>query len=250
MFRAQIQPRPAVPPSLPRQPGPGPSLQGGARGGFYAPAANSGFTLIEVLLALALTASLLGLLSSAVFIVAADWNRDSGSLDRTLDQSLALLQLDRALHGAFPHSHMDPEQSIRLLYFRGEEDALSWVSTVSPQREPGLAAWRLLNDPDLGVGLKLAPAFADNPDSRLEEAEASPLLPGYRAMFRYLYEELDESRRWTSEWYGDEHLELPLAVHVLFEPLDGAGEPLEVLARIRNNRHRAIQPNAGLEGLQ
>ena len=89
--------------------------------------ANSGFTLIEVLLALALTATLLGLLSSAVFLVAGDWNRDSDMLDRNLDQTLAVLQIDRALHGAFPHSYMDEEALIRMVYFRGEDEVLSWV---------------------------------------------------------------------------------------------------------------------------
>ena len=63
-----------------------------------------GFTLIEVVLALGLTTLLLGLLSTSVFIVGADWNRNSNSLDEKLEKSLALLQLDRALHGAFPHS--------------------------------------------------------------------------------------------------------------------------------------------------
>ena len=213
---------------------------------------NGGFTLIEVLLALALTATLLALLSAAVFLVASDWNRDSDRLDGDLDNSLALLQIDRALHGAFPHSWLDEESLTRLVYFSGESEALSWVSTVSPQRRPGLAAWQLYNDEEQGVVLKLAPAFTDNPEERFEEAEASLLLPGYRAGFQYLYTELDESRQWIDEWYGDERQELPLAVHILFDPLDEAGdqdEPLEILARIRNSRHRSIQPNVGLRGL-
>ena len=209
---------------------------------------NSGFTLIEVLLALGLTATLLGLLSSAVFLVASDWNRDSNVLDDNLDRTLAVLQLDRALHGAFPHSWMDEEELIRRVYFRGEDETLNWVSTVSPQRTPGLTAWQLFNDPDRGIALKLAPAFSDNPDARLEQAEASLLLPGYRASFQYLYTELDESRQWTGEWYGDENLALPLAVHILFEPMDEAGEPMEVVARIRNRQHRSIQPAAASQG--
>ena len=212
------------------------------------PSRNSGFTLIEVLLALGLTATLLGLLSSAVFMVASDWNRDSNVLDSNLDRTLAVLQLDRALHGAFPHSWMDEEELIRRVYFRGEDETLNWVSTVSPQRAPGLTAWQLFNDPELGVALRLSPAFSDNPDSRLEQAEATLLLPGYRASFQYLYTELDESRQWIGEWYGDERLALPLAVYILFEPMDENGEPMEVLARIRNRQHRSIQPSAQAQG--
>ena len=48
-------------------------------------------------LALGLTALLLGLLSTGVYIVADDWNRNSGVLDESLDQALAVLQIDRAL---------------------------------------------------------------------------------------------------------------------------------------------------------
>ena len=78
---------------------------------------SQGFTLIEVVLALGLTTLLLGLLSSSVFIVAGDWNRSSNSLDENLEVSLALLQLDRALHGAFPHSFTNEETLNRQIYF-------------------------------------------------------------------------------------------------------------------------------------
>jgi len=208
--------------------------------------ANAGFTLIEVLLALGLSAALLGLLSSAIFLVASDWNRDSGQLERKLDEALALLQIERALQGAFPHSWLDAESLTRLIHFRGEDDSLSWVSTVSPQRQPGLSAWRLENEPQRGVSLRLAQAFADNPEPRLEDAQPSLLLPGYQARFQYLYTELDESRQWTGEWHGDEQLALPLAVHIVFEALDGERPALEIVARIRNSRHRSIQPSGGL----
>ena len=59
-----------------------------------------GFTLIEVILALGLTSLILGLLSTGVFVVADDWNRDADVLDQSLDEALAILQIDRALHGA------------------------------------------------------------------------------------------------------------------------------------------------------
>ena len=104
----------------------------------------SGFTLIEVILALSLTALILGLLSTSVFIVAEDWNRNSDVLDASLDEALAILQIDRALHGAFPHSFTNPETLSRQIYFVGEDDYLSWVSSVSPQRMPGLTTWEMI----------------------------------------------------------------------------------------------------------
>jgi len=209
----------------------------------------SGFTLIEVVLALSLTTLILGLLSTSVFIVTEDWNRNSDVLDTSLDEALAILQIDRALHGAFPHSFTNAETLSRQVYFIGEDDYLSWVSSVSPQRTPGLTAWEVYSVDDEGVYLTMVPAFSDNPTERLQEAEPLLLLPGYKVEFSYLYEELDENKYWREDWEGDELLSLPLAVYVLFEPMDDNDnkEALEIVARIRSNEHRSIRPNTSAE---
>jgi len=202
-----------------------------------------GFTLIEVILALGLTALLLGLLSTGVYIVADDWNRNSDVLDESLDEALAILQIDRALHGAFPHSFTNEETLSRQIFFSGNDDALTWVSTVSPQRSPGLTTWQLFSEEGEGVFFKMVPAFSDNPALRLEETEPVLLFPGYVAEFSYLFEELDENKVWTEEWEAQELLSLPLAVYVRLEPEDDEKELLEIVARIRNNEHRSIRPN-------
>lgn len=206
---------------------------------------DQGFTLIEVILALALTATLLGLLSTGVYVVARDWNSNADRLDRNLDEALSILQIDRALHGAFPHGYTDPDTSTRHVYFVGEDDYLSWVSTVSPQRQPGLMTWELFSNEE-GVHLSLAPAYSDYPGERLEQAEPELVLPNYRASYSFLYQELDESRQWRDEWFGDEMQSLPLAVHVLFTPIDdqnGTLDELEVVARIASNQHRNLRPS-------
>ena len=211
------------------------------------PQPQSGFTLIEVMLALALTGMLLGLLSTGAYIVAEDWNRNSDSLDANLDDAVAILQIDRALQGAFPHSYTNEDTLTRQIYFTGEDDFVSWVSAVSPQRTPGLTAWELFTVDDEGVYLALAPAYSDNPAERLSESEPQLILPGYAAEFSYLYEELDESKRWRDDWEAEEYLGLPLAVYVRFEPDDRDREVLEIVARIRSNEHRSIRPNTGLQ---
>ncbi|HJN95414.1 MAG: hypothetical protein CMQ15_05360 [Gammaproteobacteria bacterium] len=209
-----------------------------------------GFTLIEVILALGLTAMLLGLLSTSVFIVADDWNRNADVLDESLDEALAILQIDRALHGAFPHSFTNEDTLSRQLYFTGEDDYLSWVSAVSPQRTPGLTAWELYSVDNEGVYLTMVPAYSDNPADRLLEVEPVLLFPHYTAEFSYLYKDLDESKVWADEWEGQELLSLPLAVHIHFIPFTDDKQELEILARIRNNEHRSIRPNvAGQAGL-
>jgi len=204
---------------------------------------NTGFTLIEVLLALGLTTLLLGLLSTSVFIVGADWNRSSNSLDENLDKSLAILQLDRSLHGAFPHSYTNEETLNRQIHFTGENDYLSWVSTVSPQRMPGLTAWELFEVPGEGVYVRLTPAFSDNPFLRLEESEPILMFPDHSINFNYLYEDLDQNKIWTDSWEAQDLLILPLAVYVRLSPFSEEDDEFEIVARIRNNEHRSIRPN-------
>jgi general secretion pathway protein J len=210
-----------------------------------------GFTLVEIILSLGLTALLLGLLSSGVYIVADDWNRNSDVLDRGLDQALAVLQIDRALQGAFPHSYTNFDTLGREIYFHGEDDYLSFVSAVSPQRSPGLTVWEMYSVANEGVYLSLVPAFSDNPTQRLSESEPLLVLENYTAEFSYLYQDLNENRLWIDEWLGEEQLSLPLAVYVRFVPerdVEDVNEELEIVARIKNNQHRSIRPttNTGL----
>jgi len=206
-------------------------------------AGQRGFTLVEIILALALTTLLLGLLSSGVYIVAEDWNRNSDHLDRNLDEAVAILQIDRALQGAFPHSFTNKETLTRQLFFSGDDEHLQFVSTVSPQRTPGLTAWELYAVRDEGVYLTLAPAFSDNPTARLEDAEPVLILPNFSVSFSYLYAALNDSKEWEDEWEATEAQSLPLAVYARFEPEDPDGEVLEIVARIRANQHRTIRPN-------
>jgi len=212
---------------------------------------QTGFTLVEIVLSLGLTALLLGLLSSGVYIVAEDWNRNSDVLDKSLDQALAVLQIDRALQGAFPHSYTNFDTLGREIYFHGEDDYLSFVSAVSPQRSPGLTVWEMYSVANEGVYLSLVPAFSDNPTQRLSESEPLLVLENYTAEFSYLYQDLNENRLWIDEWLGEEELSLPLAVYVRFVPerdVDDVNEELEIVARIKNNQHRSIRPttNSGL----
>jgi general secretion pathway protein J len=205
---------------------------------------EGGFTLIEVVLSLALTAMLLSLLSTGMYAVMNDWENDTAVLDEQLDETVAILQLERALQGAFPHSYRDESTLGRLVYFEGEDESLSWVSTVSPQRSGGMTAWRLESRNDEGVTLRLAPAKSDDPTARLDAAEPVALLPGYTARMRYLYEELDFSKQWRNDWPGAQRFALPLAVHVLLTPLDAANSErrINLIARIRAHEHRDLRP--------
>lgn len=76
-----------------------------------------GFTLVEVLLSLSLTALLLSLLSGGMYIASGEWGQSSESLEFQIDQNLSLLQFERALQGAFPHSYANSESLAREIFF-------------------------------------------------------------------------------------------------------------------------------------
>jgi general secretion pathway protein J len=208
---------------------------------------SRGFTLLELMLALSLTALLLTLLSAGVYGVVRDWDDNQAGLDATLDQTITMLQIERALQGAVAHSYRDVDTLGRFILFQGEPERLTWVSTVSPQRGTGLTAWQLESDPRDGVLLRLAPAFSDDPRERLEAASGRALLPGHTAVFRYLFEQGDGQRVWRDTWNGERRLGLPLAVHVLLTPVAGSGRGgeavLDIVAPVFANTHRAINPN-------
>ena len=211
---------------------------------------QSGFTLLELLIALSLTAVLLTLLSAGMFTVMRDWDDNHSALERRLEYSISLLQIERALEGAFPHSYQDPDTLERRVYFQGEPDRLRWVSTVSPQRAEGLVAWELGEETGNRsiFSLRLTPALTNNPEARLQQSQPRPLIEGYEPRFRYLYETPDGDRRWIEEWDGAVIQGLPMAVHLRLEPLDRDRETLEVMAPIRAHDHRMIPRNPLAEG--
>lgn len=204
---------------------------------------NRGFTLLELLIALSLSVLVVGMLALGTHSVVADWRREQGFLEAAVDGSLALLQLERALFGAFPHSYVSREQLRRIVYFHGDDTGLRFVSTVSLQTAGGLSAWSLANGED-GVLLRIAAALSDNPDARLDAAPERLLLPGWRARFRYLVQRNAGEKEWLDEWPAETFQSMPLAVEVLLQPMDGAGrdDNLTLLATLPAWRHENIEP--------
>lgn len=207
---------------------------------------QSGFTLLEIMVSMTLTAMLLGMLSAGIYSVVNDWQNETSVLDESLDKSLVLLQIERALFAAFPHSYIDYEGTLsRQVYFHGDENEMRWVTTVSPQRRTGLTAWKLSSDIEEGLQLTLTPAFSDNPDSRFDELEPTNILNNYTAEFRYLVQRNEEEKEWLDEWDGIEMQSLPIAVYIVLYPIDELidEETLEVLAAIKTWRHENLQPS-------
>lgn len=215
----------------------------------YSLDSQSGFTLLEVLLAMALAALVMLLLAGSTHLVLKDWERSSNLLEDRLDMSMILLQIERALTAAYSHVYYDTKENKKYLFFEGEKDKVAWVSTVSPGRQAGLTAWELSNgDPD-GLDIRIIPAFASDPTDNLKDIK-KPLhvFEGYQAEFEYLYidELIEKDSKWIEKWSARRQQGLPNAVRMTLKKEDNDGNnALEIIAWImvyEDESMRRIKP--------
>lgn len=218
---------------------------------------QAGFTLLELVVALTLSTLIMLMLAVGMNTVVNDWSRSHNYLDDTLDKVLILLQIERALAGAFPYTYQDKDQEGcgqgsgqgkgKCIFFEGEEQKIAWVSTVSPGRQPGLMTWQLLpSEKETGVEIRTVPAFATDPTERLEkEAISVTALEGYKLSFEYLYvdERTKTDTKWLKEWSAKKLRGLPWAVRILLENEKNPTEQsVEVIATILAHEHQNITP--------
>lgn len=210
---------------------------------------TKGFTLLELLIAMALAAMVVAVLASGLSITLKDWNSNTKQLEDQLDNSLALLQIEQALIGAYPHLYQDRKKLKKYILFEGKQKKIVWVSSVSPDRTPGLTAWELKpGKDDKGLLLRIAPAFADDPAKRLKKTEPIHLFPDYQVRFEYLeikpqkrYME-QEKTEWKKKWSAKKRQSLPFAVRMVLR--DGnQGKPVaEIIAPIMAQEHFTLKP--------
>ncbi len=207
---------------------------------------KTGFTLLELLIALSLSALVMLILTMGMNTVLKEWTRSGNILDDSLDKVLVLLQIERALEGAFPHSYKD-EENKEYIFFEGEEMQLAWVSFVSPGRKSGLTAWQLLpGDDGTGIQIHVVPAFASDPTERLKEhATKVTVLEDYKVYFEYLYvdEKIEQETEWLKEWSAKKLQGLPHAIRVHLESDNDTKPSLEIIAVIRAHEHERISPS-------
>jgi len=209
-------------------------------------ATNAGFTLLELLIALALSTLLLLTLAIGVNLVLKDWERTDSYLDERLDKTLILLQIERALSAAFPHIYQNEKENKTYVFFEGKEDQIKWVSTVSPNRKYGLTAWQLLpSEEESGLEIRTVPAFTDDPTERLEETEQKTVVfQDYTVSFEYLYveERKPDEGEWYDEWSAEETQGLPYAVRMSLESEKGQRQyQFEIIAPIFAHEHARIR---------
>ena len=181
---------------------------------------SAGFTLLELLLALSLSALLLSVLAYASNTMSTQWSRQNELLQDDVEQALYLLRLERALQGMYPYTYRREGESQSLLLVAGSEDALTWVSTLSPGRMGMLNVWRLRNS-DAGILLDRAPLAGGFAEETMNWG-STEIIPGFAAIrIRYAGlsrtgKELEWFDSWPSRSEGEIAQALPRAVHIAF----------------------------------
>jgi general secretion pathway protein J len=193
-------------------------------------ARQRGFTLIEVVLAMALLATIMVLLYSGLTFAIRSWDAGDANGRRVADQRLGENFLRRELTEMFPMRFKDA--TVVRFAFEGEEEHLKFASVRPPGiQQSGLAL--------VGIGLQEVPGSRarnlvmrralPNDEatdfSPLEKAEASIVMTNIASIeFAYFGAENDFAEpKWTDSWsFGNT---IPQLVRLRVKTMDGRVVP-------------------------
>lgn len=188
-----------------------------------------GFTLLELLIAISLSAVLMTVLVVGLRQISHDFEKQGKRLDQKIDESLLLLQLEKAILGTFAYRFKEQSLAREELFFEGSKTELNWVSTVSPGRNSSLMLWHLDAAEGKGFRLNVLPAYPGNLHKQLEKAQTEQEHPmiyftDYEISLHYLGVTTNQKKQWQTSWSGKEKNDFPLGVRIQFEPLEDGSE--------------------------
>ncbi len=182
---------------------------------------SAGFTLLELLIALAIVGALLVVALGGLRVALAAWTRGENRVEvQQHARGLAAL-LTRTVTGAYPYETTKPDSLERIVLFDGRPDRLAFA-TVSPPvpLSPTIAFTAVMLSVDDGEtrGLAIREFALPNPD-RFADTKPQFEEPSVTSI-KFRYRSPEET--WEDTWDGAEHQELPLAVEITLETsLDG-----------------------------
>jgi general secretion pathway protein J len=202
----------------------------GVRHAYLRCAKERGFTLLELLVALAIVGALLALALGSLRVGLAAWRQGDDRAEahahlRSLSELLA-----RSVAAAFPYRQSGTEGGEAQVQFKGDEGRLSFVTLAppfplaAPVTFTAVTFARLEGErPGLAIREKALPNF-----DPFEEAEPVFLDSAVTTLeFKYLG---PDGSSWDSSWDGAEKRELPRAVQIrLTATLGGRTETLPPL---------------------
>lgn len=175
-------------------------------------AGRRGFTLLEVVIALTIVATLLVVMFSSLRVGLAAWQR-GGERAELLDRTRSLAQiLTRALNAGYPYQKPATAGEPARLLFEGEPDRLAFVTAAAPfptAAPMAFTAVTLSHDAGSGLAIRQKPLPNDEAFESLPPVVVDATVAAVK--FRYLR---DSNRTWTDRWdAATEHM-LPVAVEV------------------------------------
>lgn len=172
-----------------------------------------GFTLLELVIALAIVGALLTIVFGGLRVGLAAWRQgDERAEVHQHRRSLSGL-LAGSVAGAFPYRQTPPEGGSPQVQFKGEVDRLAFVTATPPFPVPAPVAFTAVTlahegviRPGLAVRQKALPNF--EPFEETDPLLVDPTVTGIE--FRYLRPEGD----WVDSWDGAAEKALPQAVQI------------------------------------
>lgn len=191
--------------------------------------AQRGFTLLEVLIALAIVGALLVIAFAGMRVAVAAWRQGEDRAEAHQHVRGVALSLARTVAGAYPYAAPRGEAPEVVLLFFGEERRLEFVTQSPPVSSDVPAAFAAIvitvGDGDERPGLVIRQRVMPNRNPFSDAAVVFHDPAVTSLTFKYL----DESGAWQDTWDGRDKV-LPRAVRItLGTTMDGRQETLPPL---------------------
>ena len=200
---------------------------------------TGGFTLLEVMISLTITAVIVVMLFGALRVGVRAWEKGEEDLDVRLRNRVVLDMIKRQLASVMIREQKEEEKN-SFLFIKGSDSSLRFVSHVPlmPANEFGVVFVRY-NVVEGAEGKRLD-VFEKNLVFMDREADPEkigledslPFLNGISSVaFSYLRRGEDGDEEWQDKWDPEEDEGLPAAFKVTMQPFEGAS-PMVAVARV------------------
>ncbi|OGP73768.1 MAG: hypothetical protein A2V86_01330 [Deltaproteobacteria bacterium RBG_16_49_23] len=226
---------------------------------------KSGFTLIEVMVSLAVLGFVLVIIFGAFRLGLSAWERGESSKEEYQRIRIASQVLSQQLKSIVPYKIQNKSAGGDYLAFEGKAHSLKFVSAfpIKARQIEGFvfASYEFKENGEAGGRLVLHEQRVLNKDfmeEGLKEEAGVPLIEGISQLrFEYYREgdpQKDQAEEWVEEWNGKDEKDLPkyLKATLTFKGKDGKESSLTLIPSISANKveERRVAPRIFRPGIR